>query len=155
MSLEPRKLALMGVSNCGTEVVRSAEPASERTIGYYEGYSLSSRECLYQDITQFDTSKYTHIHFAFATLSSDYKPEIGDILTKHEFQEFQQLVGIKRILTFGGWDFSTSPKTYNIFREGVKPQNRHKLAENIANFIDEHELDGVDIDWEYPGVSHH
>ncbi|KAI5307239.1 hypothetical protein KEM56_002197 [Ascosphaera pollenicola] len=140
------------ISNCGTEVVRSTSPALPRTIGYYEGYSLSSRECLYQDITQFDTTKYTHIHFAFATLTGDYEPQVGDILTAFEFRLFKELVGINRVLTFGGWDFSTDPSTYNIFREGVKPANRHKMAANIADFIKKHDLDGVDIDWEYPGA---
>ena len=62
------------------------------------------------------------------------------------------LRGVKRILSFGGWDFSALPATYSIFREGVKPANRLKMASKIAAFIVEHDLDGVDIDWEYPGA---
>jgi GH18 family chitinase len=63
------------------------------------------------------------------------------------------LKGPKRIISFGGWDFSTGPDTYTIFRDGVNVVNRNKLATNIANFVNQHNLDGVDIDWEYPGVS--
>jgi GH18 family chitinase len=60
--------------------------------------------------------------------------------------------GPKKILFFGGWDFSALPATYNIFRQGVKLANRLTMVTNIANFIKEKDLDGVDIDWEYPGV---
>lgn len=55
-------------------------------------------------------------------------------------------------MSFGGWAFSTNPDTYLIFRNGVKPANRFKMDTNIANFIKTHGLDGVDIDWEYPGA---
>ena len=48
--------------------------------------------------------------------------------------------------------YSTDPSTYSIFRNGVTAANRMKMARNIANFIIQNNLDGVDIDWEYPGV---
>ncbi|KAI5301332.1 hypothetical protein KEM55_003850, partial [Ascosphaera atra] len=140
------------ISNCGTDIVPGDSSITTKRIAYYEGYSLGSRECLYQDITQLDLSRYTHVHFSFATLTADYKPLIGDKYAQFEFQLFKQLIGVKRILTFGGWEFSTSPSTYNIFREGVKPANAHVMATNIADFIKQHDLDGVDIDWEYPGA---
>jgi len=57
-------------------------------------------------------------------------------------------------LSFGGWSFSTDPSTYNIFRSGVATAaNQVAMAENIANFIFQYNLDGVDFDWEYPAVS--
>jgi len=140
------------ISNCGTNIVRSAPPATFLNIAYFEGYSLD-RPCLNMDARQLDTAKYTHIHFAFATLTSDYEVVIGDNLATFEFKEFVTLSGPKRILSIGGWDFSTSPSTYTIFREGVTAANRVTMATNIANFIKANNLDGVDIDWEYPGVS--
>jgi GH18 family chitinase len=88
-------------------------------------------------------------------LTSDYQVVIGDGLATFEFQEFVALSGSKRILSFGGCDFSTSPSTYTIFCEGVTAVNRLTMATNIANFIKANNLDGVDIDWEYPGVSSH
>lgn len=78
---------------------------------------------------------------------------MGDPLTMYEFKNFKRIAGPQKILSFGGWDFSTGPKTYTILRKGVEPANRLKLATNIFNFIKKHNLDGVDIDWEYPSVS--
>lgn len=132
-------------------MVSSAPPEEYLRIGYFEGYNLG-RACLNMDAGQIDTEKYTHIHFGFGTLTLDFNVKVGDALSQYEFEQFKQLTGVKRILSIGGWDFSTSPDTYTTFREGVKSANRMTMAENIANFVEEHDLDGVDIDWEYPGV---
>ncbi len=93
------------------------------------------------------------MHFAFGTLTEEYQVQLGDVMSKYEFENFKRLKGPKRILSFGGWEFSTNESTYSIFRQGVKDANRVTLAENIAKVITDNGLDGVDIDWEYPGVS--
>ncbi|KAF3392821.1 hypothetical protein F1880_008720 [Penicillium rolfsii] len=139
------------ISHCGTDIVEGSAPSEFRSVGYYEGF-LFKRDCLYQDSLQIDTSKYTHLHFGFGSISQDYEISIGDDLITYEFNNFKYLSGPKKILSFGGWDFSTKPETYNIFRQGTQAANRLKLATNIANFIKVNNLDGVDIDWEYPGA---
>ncbi|KAK3936951.1 hypothetical protein QBC46DRAFT_461157 [Diplogelasinospora grovesii] len=111
------------ISNCGMNIVRSGAPAVFRSIA----------PRLYQDALQLEASKYTHLHFAFGTLTADYQVQVGD-----------RIEGPARILSFGG--------TYTIFRQGVTPANRLTMATNIANFIIANNLDGVDIDWEYPGA---
>ncbi|KAF7126015.1 hypothetical protein CNMCM5793_002374 [Aspergillus hiratsukae] len=138
------------ISNCGMDIVKGDGTGAIK-IAYYEGYCLS-RQCLFQDASQIDTSAYTHIHFGFGTLTPEYDVETGDVLSTYQFGEFKRISGAKKILSFGGWDFSTAPATYQIFRNGVKPANRLTMATKIANFIKENELDGVDIDWEYPGA---
>ncbi|EYB33358.1 hypothetical protein FG05_10561 [Fusarium graminearum] len=138
------------ISNCGTKIVNSGGGGTIK-IGYFQGYGMG-RPCLYQDASQIDTSKYTHLHFAFGTLTKDFDVEVGDKLSQYQFKNFARLTGVKRILSFGGWDFSALPATYSIFREGVKPANRLNMAKKIAAFIVKHKLDGVDIDWEYPGA---
>lgn len=133
-------------------MVRGSAPEEFRSIAYFEGFNLGGRDCLYQDAVQLDGSKYTHLHFAFGEITTDYKVKFQDDMTEYQFKTFLKVAGPKKILSFGGWDFSASPATYNIFRQGVKPANRLALATNIANFVKGRNLDGVDIDWEYPGV---
>jgi GH18 family chitinase len=45
---------------------------------------------------------------------------------------------------------STDPSTYSIFRNGVSNANRQIFANNLAAFVNQWGLDGIDIDWEYP-----
>lgn len=74
------------------------------------------------DISEVDTDRYTHIHFAFGNLTANWIPDLSG--ARKEFEGFKQLTGVKRILSFGGWAFSTDPSTYQIFRTGVQPANR-------------------------------
>ncbi|KFH40781.1 Killer toxin subunits alpha/beta-like protein [Hapsidospora chrysogenum ATCC 11550] len=139
------------ISGCGMDVVNNKNPPKEFVkIGYFEGYGIS-RPCDRVSIGTIDTSKYTHIHFAFATVTSDdYEVDMGP--TINQFSQFKKMKGVKKILSFGGWAFSTEPETYQVFRNGVRSENRAKMAQNIANFIKDNGLDGVDIDWEYPAA---
>lgn len=103
------------------------------------------------DVTSIDTTKYSHIHFAFAEVTRDFKVDISKV--QAQFDKFKAMSGIKRIISFGGWDFSALPETYSILRDAVRPENRDKFRNNIVSFVKQHGLDGVDLDWEYPGVS--
>ncbi|POR31800.1 Chitinase [Tolypocladium paradoxum] len=138
------------ISNCGMDIVKGAPPAQFIKLGYFEAFNLR-RECLNMDIRQIDPS-YTHLHFAFGVLTDDFQVRLEDEYAKYEFEQFKKLRGPKRVLSFGGWTFSAERPYYTIFRNGMKPENRDKLASNIANFVNDNRLDGVDIDWEYPGA---
>lgn len=140
------------ISNCGTDIVTDDSESQWFTVGYFEGYNMG-RDCVNMDASQIDTDTYTHIHFAFATFDEDWEVQMGDDDQQDQFDIFKELTGIKKILSFGGWDFSTSTDTYNLFREGTNEDNRLTLATNIANYVSDNDLDGVDIDWEYPGAT--
>lgn len=112
------------ISNCGTDIVnnvsryniltktfytntwrQNSPPSSFLKIGYFEGYSLS-RLCQEVDIQFLDTSKYTHIHFAFAPVTPGaYEVDIRPVI--NQFYYFKRISDAKKILSFGGWTFST------------------------------------------------
>jgi GH18 family chitinase len=104
------------------------------------------------DASQLDTDTLTHVHFAFGTLTEAFQVGVGNERSQFEFERFKLLDGPLRILSIGGWAFSTDPSTYAIFRNAVQSENVDTATTNIAEFITDNGLDGVDIDWEYPGV---
>ena len=133
------------ISNCGTDVVNNGSPpASFSRVGFFEAWN-SQRSCLHMDASQIDTGFYTHIHFAFATLTPDFQVNITGL--EDQFAKFKTL-NTKRILSFGGWTFSTDPGTYWIFRSAVTAANRLTFANNVVAFLNQHGLDGLDFDWE-------
>ena len=137
------------ISNCGTTITNNGiAPKEFISIGYFEGWN-KERPCLTMDVTQVGNS-FTHIHFAFADVMENFQVSVSKV--EEQFNKFVKMTGKKRILAFGGWTASTDPSTYNIFREGVKPGNREILAKNLADFIKSNNLDGIDLDWEYPGA---
>ncbi|KAF2826309.1 glycoside hydrolase [Ophiobolus disseminans] len=138
------------IASCGMKITNNdSPPATFRKIAYFEAWN-GDRDCLHMDITDIDTSKYTHVHFAFPDITPDFKPDVSKL--QKQFDKLKNLTGIKRIVSFGGWAFSTEASTFNIFRSGVTDANRVTLANNIAAFVINNGLDGVDFDWEYPSA---
>lgn len=137
------------ISNCGTDIVNQEQADEKILVPYFEAWNWD-RPCLNQDVNTIDSDFYTHIHFAFADITENFEVDVSAV--ERQFQQLTDMTGIKRILSFGGWSFSTEMDTYPIFREGVTDANRQKFADNVVDFITRNDLDGVDFDWEYPGA---
>lgn len=98
-------------------------------------------------ITAMDVTPYTHIHLSFGIVTTGtYAIDISQI--QEQWELFQQMSGFKKILSLGGWAFSTEPATYFIFRDAVNPANQDTFVANIVAFVQNNDLDGIDIDWE-------
>ncbi|KAJ5442294.1 Peptidoglycan-binding Lysin subgroup [Penicillium cf. griseofulvum] len=138
------------VASCGLDVVNNDDPpASWAHVAYYEAFN-KDRPCLHMDVTDIDTTKFTHIHFAFANITEDFQVDVSD--SKEQFDKMKGMSGIKRIISFGGWAFSTAAPTYTIFRDGVTEEQREVFANAVVAFVKDNKLDGVDFDWEYPAA---
>ncbi|KAJ0420234.1 hypothetical protein BJY00DRAFT_301650 [Aspergillus carlsbadensis] len=139
------------VSNCGMSVVNDDIPPDEfAKVGYFLASNLN-RECLTMNAYSIRTNDYTHIQYAFGNIGDDFSIGLMDG-EEEQFAYFKRMTAVKRVISFGGWDFSTFPETYHIFRDGVKEENRETFARNVVDFVNQHALDGVDFDWEYPGA---
>ncbi|KAF9894400.1 hypothetical protein FE257_007903 [Aspergillus nanangensis] len=140
------------IDNCGMEMVNNDEPPAQyRKVGYFEGWNYN-RPCLNMHVDDIPDG-YTHVHFGFGEFSSDLQVIIKD---DHEEQWKAFLRAdrdYRKILSFGGWEFSNAPATSGLFRLAVSPGNRETFAENVVQFAVKNGLDGLDFDWEYPGAT--
>ncbi|KAJ9244152.1 CAZyme family GH18 [Paecilomyces variotii] len=157
------------ISNCGTDIVYDDSGFGDHPVlvGYYEAFQ-NTRPCLNMDVTAINNTvqwggqlgshastfsqAWDHIHFAFANITESFEVDVSSV--QDEFDEFKKFTspGKKpKVLSFGGWSFSTALDSYAIFRKGVTDEQRSLFASNVAKFADDNDLDGLDFDWEYPG----
>ena len=55
--------------------------------------------------------------------------------------------GIKVTLALGGWNDSKGDKYSRLVNN---PSARSKFIDHVIKFIEKHDFDGLDLDWEYP-----
>lgn len=73
------------------------------SIGYFEAFG-ANRSCLNMDASELP-STYSHIHYAFGSITTDYQVDLSAYID--QFTTFAASTGFKRVLSFGGWSFST------------------------------------------------
>lgn len=140
------------IANCGMELVNNDTPPKQyRKVGYFEGWNYN-RKCLNMAVDDIEDG-YTHIHFSFGEFTSNLEILIKDD-TKDQWKAFLKAKrDYKKILSFGGWEFSNAPSTSGLFRQAVAPGNRNAVADRLVKFAKDNGIDGLDFDWEYPGAT--
>lgn len=134
------------ISNCGMDIVNNDTPPSEFiNVAYFESWN-AERPCLWMDVDDIDTGRYTHVHYAFAELTPDLAVNVS--VSQDQFNRFVGMSDIKRVVSFGGWTDSTDEERYGLIRKGVSHPGA--FARTLVKFVTEYDLDGLDIDWEYP-----
>lgn len=117
-------------------------PKSYRIVGYVTPKALKT--------AQVDATKLTHINFAFANVI-DGKVVEGRASDSLHYAQLRALKtqnpNLKLLFSAGGWGWSGG------FSDAVvSDSSREIFAESAVSFMRKHQLDGVDLDWEYPGL---
>ena len=97
---------------------------------------------------QIDAGAMTRINYAFANIK-DGNVVLGypqdDANLKLLAMLKRQNPGLQIVLSVGGWSWST-----HFSDAALTEQNREALVESAVGLIERYDLDGLDIDWEYP-----
>lgn len=116
-----------------------------KIIGYYSG------DLFDEPLEKLQIDKLTHVIYAFlipqadGTLIDIEKPEQLKDLVKKAHEE-----NVEVFIALGGWSYEGKP-LQPIFEEvSSLDETRHTLVKNVCKFVNEYNLDGVEIDWEHP-----
>ena len=99
---------------------------------------------------QIDAQRLTRINYAFANIAN------GRIVTgfEHDAENFSFLGSLKKenpsltvLVSVGGWLWST-----NFSDMALTAESRAVFIQSVMDFLAQYKLDGLDIDWEYPGL---
>jgi chitinase len=134
------------ISNCGRDIINNqVRPATFMSVGYFQP-GAANRPCLRMDITRINTTQYTHIHYAFATITNDLRISVDSVNDfPDQWAKFLRLQGVKRIVSFGAGSIGDER-----FRQAVNT-NITEFADNIASFVKKTpQIDGIEFDWEFP-----
>jgi len=134
---------LLFMMSCNT----GSTGSDHMVVGYVAGFRN-------YDFSKIDATKLTHINYAFANIiegrvafGSDMidntDRNIDDIKTLLSLKEVNP--GLKILVSVGGWGWSG-----NFSDAALTDSSRTLFAGSAAQFILDHGLDGIDLDWEYP-----
>jgi chitinase len=100
---------------------------------------------------QVDARYLTRINYAFANIQGG-RMVLG---APTDAQNFAQLTALRNLnprltvlVSVGGWLWST-----NFSDMALTQESRRTFEESVMEFLAQYDLDGLDIDWEYPGLT--
>ncbi|KAF2124900.1 glycoside hydrolase family 18 protein [Dothidotthia symphoricarpi CBS 119687] len=133
----------------------SQRTADARTIGYYEGWNYQ-RPCGNMEPEDIPLGHWTHINFAFALINpktfhiEDMDPGTGSRYDRVAALKERQ-PDLKVWIAVGGWAMNDPGPYRTTFSDmAASEANQDKFFDSLLTFMKRYNLDGVDLDWEYP-----
>jgi len=126
-----------------------AQVSCYNIVGYYPSWVAGGNYYI-NSPSKVDYSKYTHICYAFAIPGTDGKigsVDNGSVLT--DLVNRGHANNVKVLLSIGGW-LSSSPNNTPFEAISTNTTAINNLANACASLITQYNLDGIDLDWEYP-----
>ena len=128
-----------------TAVAQSSKPKKYLINGYVGGF----RGLV--NTAQIDANKLTHINYAFVNVQDSLAVLTNLQTDSTNFRKLNELKlinpDLKIVISIGGWAWSEN------FSDAVLTESSRKMfAKSSVDIVRQYKLDGVDIDWEYPGM---
>lgn len=129
---------------CGVDGNAQTKPATQKVV---VAYVFSQNRELQKD--EIAASQLTRINYAFANIKD------GLIVNgfAHDDENLSTLVALKQqnpsltvLISVGGWEWSG-----NFSDMALTRASRGAFVASVTGYIASHQLDGLDVDWEYPG----
>jgi len=106
---------------------------------------------------EINITNLTHLNFAFASIDptsfnvTPVDPE--DLVLYPQFTNLKTEI-MQTWISIGGFSFSDPGPTFTTWSDMVSNlTSRCAFIASLVDFMDEYGFQGVDLDWEYPGVA--
>jgi GH18 family chitinase len=140
-------LSATGICQQKRNTKPTPKPADFMVIGYLPGRSV--------DTTAIPFHRLTHINFSFAVPAKN-----GGGLDA--LRNWDKLIGLVKkahknnvqvFISIGGWSIGDAPGDDSRFhRMAASQEERNYFVTNVMEMVRRYNLDGVDMDWEYPDI---
>ncbi|MEN7548190.1 glycosyl hydrolase family 18 protein [Rapidithrix thailandica] len=126
------------------EGIPSQNAVGHKIVGYFPSWG--------GPVSQIQFDKLTHVNYAFAlpTASGGLEPlanpsHLQDLVTQAHANN------VKVLLAIGGWDIGDGGGNDGRFNTlAADPATRTAFVNTVMQWVSNYNLDGVDMDWEYP-----
>jgi chitodextrinase len=138
--MKTKQMIRAGFLACMMLITSLFSQAQFRTIGYVPSWA--------GDVNAVQYSKLTHINYAFLLPTAT-----GGLQSIENPGKLQSLVslahanGVKVLISVGGWNNGDDSGFESL---AANSSYRSTFVTNMTNFVTQYNLDGCDIDWEYP-----
>jgi chitinase len=138
--LIPLLLSASAVTSCRSATDLAPADDAYRIIAYVRGRA---------EIHRIGAQKLTHINYAFATVSPEGDVVLEDPDSPAHLAQIQALKAknpsLRVLVSVGGWGAD------NFSDAALTQESRYRFATSAIEMVKKYGLDGVDLDWEYPG----
>ncbi|MDX1693582.1 MAG: glycosyl hydrolase family 18 protein [Ketobacteraceae bacterium] len=115
--------------------------AAFKVVGYFPSWA--------GDVNSIPYDRVTHINYSFVLPNHDgsLRPLDGGAWRLQSLVQRAHQHGVKVLIAVGGWNNGDD----SAFRSLASNAGyRNNFVNQVVNFVNQYNLDGVDIDWEYP-----
>lgn len=126
------------------EVVAQTKPKDFKVVGYY--VPSIPPEKIPVDVL-------THINFSFAipAKTGDTLMPLGNPEALHKLVKYMHQHKKEVFISIGGWGIGDGGGDDTRFHKmAERAEGRHTFVKNVMAFVKNYQVDGVDLDWEYP-----